>query len=433
MAYYGEDHSSDAGSDSHKLQLIKDTFDAIAEPVNLNDYSEIMIIHAGIGQEDSPRLSYLIWSDAYYEEISISTRQGAIIHSVAIAPEMESGNHSALGVYAHEYGHLLSLPDLYDSSLESGVPDDFVGRWSLMGTGLWLGNPNGTSPAELEAWSRIKLAWLVPDTLELAPGNPSFYHESLHPLETSNGIRAIKIPFSQNEYYLIEFRRRINFDRYLPSEGVLITRVDETKNTGVVQVMSANGSSPTLNHAAYGVGGVFNDTEHGIVIDIMARNSITYSILVGNQSPSPSDLTMTSITGPETINATQSQPAIFSAKLTDSSGIPLGALIVRVQCYENDTWNDVGLAVTNGGGIANFNKSLTLKPGKYEMRYLFTGSRIGSRYYVGSDQLAVLNIRKTGTNLTHELFYGAVALIMVASLATGYLIFQIRRRPKNSN
>ena len=399
MAYYGEDINPEPGSDAHKLQLIKDAFDAVTDSVNFSEYSAFLIVHAGIGQEDSPRESSLIWSDAYYEELSILTKEGTIIHSVAIAPGMESGNHSALGVLTHEYGHLLSLPDLYDGSLRPGVPDDFVGRWSLMGTGLWLGNPNGTYPAELEAWSRIKLGWLVPDTLELTPANVSFYYETLHPLEQPAGVRAIEIPVSQTEYYLIELRNKTDSDRYLPSQGVLITKVDETKGTaeGIVQVIDANASSPTLNDATYRVGGIFNDTTQGLFIEILAGNPTTYSLLIGNQSPSSYSLTATEIAGAEIVNTTYSQPTIFSATLTDTSGNPPSGLPVRLQYYENGTWSDFGLAITDQSGNANFNESLLLKPGTYPIRYLFTGGKLDTQYLVGTIQPAVLGIRKVVT------------------------------------
>jgi hypothetical protein len=67
----------------------------------------------------------------------------------------------------------------------------------------------------------------------------------------------------------------------------------------------------------------------------------------------------------------------------------------------------------------------------YEVRYLFTGSRMGAQYYVGSGQHAILDIRKTETNVIPAWVYGAVGLIIVASSATGYFIFRIRRRTKS--
>ncbi|MED7953153.1 immune inhibitor A domain-containing protein [Streptomyces sp. BE303] len=69
--------------------------------------------------------------------------------------------NGGLGVFAHEYGHDLGLPDLYDTS-GSGI-DNSVGFWSLMSSGSWLGEGKdsiGDKPNDLDAWSKLKLGWL---------------------------------------------------------------------------------------------------------------------------------------------------------------------------------------------------------------------------------------------------------------------------------
>ncbi|MFD0571612.1 M6 family metalloprotease domain-containing protein [Kitasatospora gansuensis] len=69
--------------------------------------------------------------------------------------------NGGLGVFAHEYGHDLGLPDLYDTS-GSGI-DNSVGFWSLMSSGSWLGTGKesiGNKPADLDAWSKLQLGWL---------------------------------------------------------------------------------------------------------------------------------------------------------------------------------------------------------------------------------------------------------------------------------
>ncbi|RPE34066.1 immune inhibitor A domain-containing protein [Kitasatospora cineracea] len=73
--------------------------------------------------------------------------------------------NGGLGVFAHEYGHDLGLPDLYDTTGQ-GV-DNSVGFWSLMSSGSWLGegkNEIGDMPNDLDVWSKLKLGWLNYDT-----------------------------------------------------------------------------------------------------------------------------------------------------------------------------------------------------------------------------------------------------------------------------
>ncbi|KUF17150.1 MULTISPECIES: immune inhibitor A domain-containing protein [Streptomyces] len=68
--------------------------------------------------------------------------------------------NGGLGVFAHEYGHDLGLPDLYDTT---GKAENSVGFWSLMSAGSWLGtakNAIGDLPGDMTAWDKFQLGWL---------------------------------------------------------------------------------------------------------------------------------------------------------------------------------------------------------------------------------------------------------------------------------
>ncbi|WP_031102982.1 immune inhibitor A domain-containing protein [Streptomyces sp. NRRL S-146] len=67
--------------------------------------------------------------------------------------------NGGLGVYAHEYGHDLGLPDLYDTS----GGENSTGFWTLMSSGSWLGtgkNEIGDLPGDMTAWDKMQLGWL---------------------------------------------------------------------------------------------------------------------------------------------------------------------------------------------------------------------------------------------------------------------------------
>ncbi|MFG2196283.1 immune inhibitor A domain-containing protein [Streptomyces sp. NPDC048639] len=71
--------------------------------------------------------------------------------------------NGGLGVFAHEYGHDLGLPDLYDTT---GKGESSVGFWSLMSSGSWLGtgkNEIGDLPGDMTAWDKLQLGWLKYD------------------------------------------------------------------------------------------------------------------------------------------------------------------------------------------------------------------------------------------------------------------------------
>ncbi|NED78839.1 M6 family metalloprotease domain-containing protein, partial [Streptomyces sp. SID11233] len=63
--------------------------------------------------------------------------------------------NGGLGVFAHEYGHDLGLPDLYDTT---NTGDNSVAYWSLMSSGSWLGrgkNAIGDLPGDMNAWDKL--------------------------------------------------------------------------------------------------------------------------------------------------------------------------------------------------------------------------------------------------------------------------------------
>ena len=74
--------------------------------------------------------------------------------------------NGGLGVFAHEYGHDLGLPDLYDTSGNTGGAENSTGFWTLMSSGANIGDGSpdgiGDAPTDLGAWERFQLGWLEP-------------------------------------------------------------------------------------------------------------------------------------------------------------------------------------------------------------------------------------------------------------------------------
>ncbi|MEU9557006.1 immune inhibitor A domain-containing protein [Streptomyces fumanus] len=83
---------------------------------------------------------------------------GIWVGDYTIQPE-----NGGLGVYAHEYGHDLGLPDHYDTA----GGDNSTGFWTLMSSGSWLGTGQGEIgdlPGDMNAWDKLQLGWLNYDT-----------------------------------------------------------------------------------------------------------------------------------------------------------------------------------------------------------------------------------------------------------------------------
>jgi M6 family metalloprotease-like protein len=67
-----------------------------------------------------------------------------------------------IGVYCHEFGHALGLPDLYDTDGGGQV----IGVHGLMGSGNWNQPSN---PPHFAAWSKAELGWLTPIVVGMDP------------------------------------------------------------------------------------------------------------------------------------------------------------------------------------------------------------------------------------------------------------------------
>ncbi|WP_241562509.1 immune inhibitor A domain-containing protein [Streptomyces hoynatensis] len=87
---------------------------------------------------------------------------GLFVGDYTIQPE-----NGGVGVFAHEFGHDLGLPDLYDT--QGG--ENGTAFWTAMSSGSWLGLGDGTIgalPNALGAWEKLQLGWLDYDLARAA-------------------------------------------------------------------------------------------------------------------------------------------------------------------------------------------------------------------------------------------------------------------------
>lgn len=138
---------------------------------------------------------------------------------------------AAAGVMAHEYGHLLGLPDLFnvewtDSPAEPEHDSAGIGHWGLMGWGA-LGWPDTPGPNSLSAWSRLRLGWAQVLDIQSVVADVE-----LEPVAEVGQVS--RVPLNGNEYFLLEYRRRDAsfYDRGIPGDGLLIWHVRRAEVDG---------------------------------------------------------------------------------------------------------------------------------------------------------------------------------------------------------
>ncbi|MFQ5606517.1 MAG: M6 family metalloprotease domain-containing protein, partial [Candidatus Zixiibacteriota bacterium] len=186
----------------------------------------VFIIHAGTGSEESHADGLFDIRSHKWNLRSPLNFDGVDISAYTMEPEETyiGRDISPIGVFCHEYGHFLGLPDLYDTD---GLPStsEGLGSWSIMASGNFLGQSK--TPASYDCWSKSFVGFLEPVDvtanmrsvqLPVVNTNPVCY--PLH----NNSLPA-------GEYFLVENRQKVGFDLLLPGSGLLIYHVDQAFNT----------------------------------------------------------------------------------------------------------------------------------------------------------------------------------------------------------
>lgn len=187
----------------------------------------VAIVHAQSGGEckDSNTIWSHRWSlqnlNGQAFETNDAGQRGAKIRvdDYVIMPALACDNRkpTAIGVFAHEFGHAFGLPDLYDTDGGS----EGVGGWDLMGSGSWGGDgySHPEKPSHMGAWSKEYLGWLK--SKEIASDTANFELSC-----ASDKSTAIRIDIDKDRAYLLEYRRQTRFDSSLAGSGLLIWYVD---------------------------------------------------------------------------------------------------------------------------------------------------------------------------------------------------------------
>ena len=237
--------------------LVRDAIGRIDPPVNWSRYDRdgdgfvdmLWVVHAGVGGEltggrqdlwsITSRMS-AGWSNAGTIETSSylpgSLTQKIRIDRFSMLPELSGfrpGQMSEIGVFCHEFGHALGLPDLYDTSQLGGSGNVGPGNWSLMSTGAYGGdNRSPQTPVGMGAWPMVFLGWAD----RVRPAQDTTI--TLRPV--SQGGPIIEFWFqgeNNSEHFLVENRARTGYDRNLPDHGLLLYQVDESV---IGQFLSSN-------------------------------------------------------------------------------------------------------------------------------------------------------------------------------------------------
>lgn len=311
----------------------------------------VYLIPAGYEESGSDKIPS-VWAHATRYSSGGLSAAGKLFPAYAMNGELNNSDlQHPIGVIAHEMGHqFCGLPDLYDTSGQN----QGLGNFSLMASGSWggdTGEQSGTTPTNLDAWSREYLGWtspLVPvsdTTLSLA-----------HPLSSQNAVYKMISPLvSSTEYFLIENRQPVGWDQGLRGRsafgsawagGLLITHIDITAGTAGLNDIN----SYTANSGRQGVVPVQASTALCDMLSVgtACRGAATTLFYLGNNSNWSSLTTPNSnyYSGAATDFSLMNISSQASTMTGNLSFVPVTppVTISLPEAIDNDSWT-----VTTGG------------------------------------------------------------------------------------
>ncbi len=237
MAYYGGNDSD--GNDQHPDQMVVDACAlAAADGCNFANYDtnndgkvdNIYVIYAGYG-EAAGAPANTIWPHSW--EIYSSNVTGTLKYNnkylghYACSAELsgKSGSNSdGVGTFAHEFSHVIGLPDYYDTDYGTNSNNGVTpGEWTLMDQGSY--NGSGQYPPLYSIYDKYFMGWATPKFLakdEVKNVTMTTAWDDAY--QITGGTSRVACTSTSTVYY-VENRQKSGYDQYLPGHGMLVWKV----------------------------------------------------------------------------------------------------------------------------------------------------------------------------------------------------------------
>lgn len=201
---------------------------SVSPQIDFSAYQSLVIFHAGSSRQDdifsnSPN-DFFTGLLRLGDSVVVDSGQSAITEGM-ILPESPSQDNRIVGLnasFAHEFGHQLGLVDLYnteilltqvgDFSLMDNNAADVAAELDFTPIGGRVVLASSLLPVYPDAWSRAFLGFLDTLAVTRGPVNLALLAGELQ----RSGTEAVKIPVSEQEYFLVE-NRSVDFDSFLGS------------------------------------------------------------------------------------------------------------------------------------------------------------------------------------------------------------------------
>lgn len=330
LDYYGKNDASK--QDTNPAQMIIDACNA-ANTAGL-DFTQfdtdgdgyvdnVFVYYAGYNEAEGAPANTIWphrWSISSAGITTGITFDGKKVEDYSCTSELKgtSGtNMCGIGTFCHEFGHVLGLPDYYDTS---GTQSNTLNEWDIMDYGAY--SNSGCTPPVYSAYDRFYLGYLTPQQVS-TPSDLTLlplYQGTTPPANTDNQAFLFSATThnlngaapTPAEFFLVEYRKMTGWDAYLPAEGMCIWHIDYSLTswnnndpnnyTGTTQTNSSHmrvylqplsGSTATPG-TAFTTGSYTPTTWSGTNINraitaiTKATDKITFKLMGGVQGPTVS-------------------------------------------------------------------------------------------------------------------------------------------------
>ena len=135
--------------------------------------------------------------------------------------------------FLHEFSHGMGLKDHYcvhscnngSDFTDSPYQAPGVHYWDVMATGMYADNSSGKNPPGYSAFERNFMGWLDYIELEESSGITA-----IPPLNTENVAYKVRVPSTENEWFVLENRQLTGWDAKLPNHGLLVWHIDHDED-----------------------------------------------------------------------------------------------------------------------------------------------------------------------------------------------------------
>jgi len=111
-------------------------------------------------------------------------------------------------------------------------------------------------------------------------------HLFLSPLAQNGAKLVVKIPIDRDQYYLVENRQQIGYDKILPDAGILVLKVNTgvQEGYGTVRIMNADPRAQNFSKATYKLAtqdrNLYVDKENQIAVIPLWKEGENLGVLV---------------------------------------------------------------------------------------------------------------------------------------------------------